>query len=180
MPLESGPPTIEIAMAKPEDAAAIQDVQYRAWLATYPNKEHGITAGAIEDRYKDRQQRLQKKQEEIKNLPPNIKVLVAKDRQKVIGFIRVSKGENRNQLQTLYVLPDYQGKGVGGSLWEEIKSFLEREKATFVHVATYNENAVTFYEKMGFVDTGKRFTNDRMFKSGLPIPEMELERKADI
>jgi hypothetical protein len=47
-------PTFEVSRATPEDVASIQDVLYRVWLTTYPNKALGITVADIEEMYKDR------------------------------------------------------------------------------------------------------------------------------
>jgi len=44
-------PTIEVSRATPEVAASIQDVLYRVWLKTYPNKALGITVADIEEMY---------------------------------------------------------------------------------------------------------------------------------
>jgi hypothetical protein len=44
-----------------------------------------------------------------------------------------------------------------------------------VEVATYNSNAIAFYKKLGFIETGRRFTNEKTrMKSGSIIPEMEM------
>jgi hypothetical protein len=48
-----------------------------------------------------------------------------------------------------------------------------------VEVATYNTNAIKFYERLGFVDTGKRISDPKlMMKSGAIIPVMEMRREA--
>jgi ribosomal protein S18 acetylase RimI-like enzyme len=48
-----------------------------------------------------------------------------------------------------------------------------------VEVATYNANAIRFYEGLGFVDTGKRMSDPKFtMKSGAIIPEMEMRREA--
>jgi ribosomal protein S18 acetylase RimI-like enzyme len=76
----------------------------------------------------------------------------------------------------IYVLPEYQGKGIGKLLWNELSKYLDINKETFVEVATYNENAIKFYEKLGFVDTNKRFTDERFrMRSGGIIPQMEMK-----
>jgi ribosomal protein S18 acetylase RimI-like enzyme len=86
------------------------------------------------------------------------------------------RNKNDNKLRTIYVLPEFQGKGIGKMLWEEAKKFSDSTKDTIVEVATYNINTIEFYKKLGFVDTGKRM-NDigwRMREIGASIPEMEM------
>ena len=64
---------------------------------------------------------------------------------------------------------------MGTMLWNEVKKFLDPRKETIVTVAEYTEQAIGFYKKLGFVDTGKRtFLESERFKSGSLIPEMEM------
>ena len=84
--------------------------------------------------------------------------------------------EEKNQLQMIYVLPEYQGKGIGKLLWNEVKKYLDKTKETYVELVTYNENAIKFYQKLGVVDTGKRFLEERFrMKSGNILPQMEMK-----
>lgn len=173
---------IKISGAVPEDSEGINTVLYEAWLATYPNEEIGITVDDVEESYKDRlsPERIEKGKERLRNIPENERRLVAKIDGKVVGVSRVIKEEEYNKLQTLYVLPEYQGKGVGTALWEEGKKFFDPEKDTLLEVATYNENAINFYKRLGFEDTGKRITDERFrMKSGNIVPELEMRLKGD-
>ncbi|HEY4486320.1 MAG TPA: GNAT family N-acetyltransferase [Candidatus Paceibacterota bacterium] len=172
---------IKITPAKPEDARAIREVQFKTWLATYPNAEVGITVEDIEDRYKDSfsDESIRQREDQIKNAPTHQRTFVAKEEEKVVGFCIVVKYEDKNQLMAIYILPEYQQKGIGGLLWQEAQKFFDKEKPTIVQVATYNVGAINFYKKLGFKDTGKRFADERFkMKSGAIIPEMEMEIKA--
>ena len=174
-------PKIEIVAATAQDAEGIQEVFYRTWLATYPNEEVGITVEDIEDRFKDRQseEKLTKRRKEILNPTDGI-MLIAKENNEIIGLCRIGKRGDNNQLQAIYVLPEYQGRGIGKLLWSEAQKFLDSKKDTIVQVATYNENAIDFYGKLGFQDTKKRFSDEKFtMKSGAIIPEMEMIKKAD-
>lgn len=181
MPASKERLSLEISGAVPEDSEGINTVLYEAWLATYPNEEAGITADDIEDSYKDRlsPERIEKGKERLRNIPENERRLVAKADGRVIGVSRVIREEGYNKLQTLYVLPGYQSRGVGTALWNEGKRFLDPAKDTLLEVATYNENAISFYRKLGFEDTGKRITDERFrMKSGNIVPEMEMRLRA--
>ncbi|MFA6253902.1 MAG: GNAT family N-acetyltransferase [Candidatus Paceibacterota bacterium] len=168
---------IEISQAKPEDAAGAQQVFYKTWLDTYPNEECGITAADIEDRFKDRitDEGIAKMADKIANPEPNSLFLLAKDGNKIVGVCRALKNEEKNQLTAIYVLPEYQGRGVGQMFWQKVKKFFDPNKKITVEVATYNQKGISFYQQLGFVDTGRRFSpeNTRM-KSGSLIPEMEM------
>ena len=168
---------LEIRDASPDDAEAINTVLYEAWLATYPNEEAGVTIEDIEDSYKDRfsDERLKKSRERLTNLPENERRLVAVSGDRVIGVARVIREEGNGKLQTLYVLPEYQGKGVGTALWEEGKRFFDPGQDIYLEVADYNENAINFYKRLGFTETGKRIVDERFrMKSGSIVPEIEM------
>lgn len=171
---------MSIVITKPSviDAEGIQDVYYKTWLDTYPNDGLGITKEAIEESFKNRlsESVLQQRRERIKNPRENEFSLVAKDGDKVVGVCRVEKHTDYNQLTTIYVLPEYQGKGIGKMLWNEAKNFFDAKKDIIVNVATYNAKTIAFYTKLGFVDTGKRFTEEHL-KSGVNFPEMEMRLK---
>jgi ribosomal protein S18 acetylase RimI-like enzyme len=75
-------------------------------------------------------------------------------------------------------LPEFQGKGVGYSLWERVKEFFDPAKDIYLELATYNDKAKAFYERLGFVDTGRRMTYEwTKMKSGGNIPQMEMKLK---
>jgi ribosomal protein S18 acetylase RimI-like enzyme len=168
---------IQITDATASDVEGIQAVFDETWLSTYPNEEAGITREDILDIRKGSldPERLQKRREHFANPPANQKFVVAKEGGKVIGLCSLLRLEKCNKLSTIYILPQYQGKGIGRRLREAVVPFLDQEKDTTVSVAIYNKNAIAFYEKLGFVDTGKRFSDEKFrMKSGNLIPEMEL------
>ena len=171
---------ITIAKAQVDDVREIQTVFYRTWLVTYPNEEVGITVEDIEERFRERltEKGIEKRKKIfLKNASQNEFFLVAREEGIMVGACGVGIKEEYNQLQAIYVLPEHQRKGVGRMFWDEILPLFDPEKKVIVRVATYNEKAIVFYTKLGFVDTGKRFESEyKMPISGVCIPEMEMER----
>lgn len=169
---------ITIQRPLPKDVLGIQKVFYETWLATYQNKEVGVTEEDIEEKFKNRfsQEAIQKRTDEILNITGQQLFLVAKDGDGVIGLCQAEKRESDNRLWATYVLPSCQRKGVGMMFWEELKKFFGDKNDTIVHVAFYNVQAINFYKKLGFIETGKSFTEERykMPISGTIIPEIEL------
>ncbi len=170
-----------IRLALPDDAKNIQKVFYKTWLETYPNKDLGITREDVEEIYKDRhdENKIKTFKDKILNMPNNSKLLVAEHEDNLIGVCRIFLRDDFNQLQSIYILPEYQGKGVGRMFWSECLKYFDKNKKIIVHVATYNTQAINFYKKLGFTDTGKRFEEERhrMPISKVLIPEMEMELK---
>ncbi len=168
---------VKIEEAKPSDAFAIKEVAYYSWLATYPNEECGVTTDDIKDRLKDAlsEEKVKKKAEQIGD-PAEGRYIVARLGENVIGFCHVRTYPDKNHVHAFYVLPEHVGKGIGMALWLKAETFLNQRKRTTVELATYNENAFRFYRKIGFVDTGRRFVDERIkMKSGAVIPELEME-----
>lgn len=171
---------IQVAVATPDDVEGMQEIFYRGWLATYPNTEHGITVDDVEDRFKDRysDERLAKRRNHIASPPPGETTLVAKLERQVVGLCQVVKHADRNQIEAIYVLPEYHGRGIGTALWWEAQRYVDLLRPIFVEVAIYNAQAIAFYKKLGFEDTGKRMVDPRFtLKSGSVIPEMEMRRE---
>ena len=173
---------ITISQAEPNDARGMQEVFYKTWLATYPNKDIGVTVEDIEDRFKDvfTEEQLEKKREQLRNPKEGVTTLLAKDGDTIVGLSIVLVAEN-NKLQALYVLPEFQGKGIGSQLWHEAQKAFDITKDTIVEVATYNTKAIRFYETLGFVDTGEKWLDEKfIMKSGTQIPEMRMILKKKI
>jgi ribosomal protein S18 acetylase RimI-like enzyme len=149
------------------------------WLATYPNESIGIT---IDDINIFTQALLSK--EKIAFLARNLDERtaeagtyqrVAMKQGKIVGEIYGKENEDFVQLHSLYVLPEEQGQGIGRMLMKEFLEWANHDKRIQLLVAEYNLQAIRFYESQGFVDTGKRFTEERFrFKSGSILPLMEM------
>ena len=169
-----------VEMAKPEDAEELQLVFYKTWLETYPNEEYAITRHDVEQRFAERLTKggVMNFADQIKNPKPNTLFLVAKKQGKVVGVCRIRKDREENELGAIYVLPEFQRQGVGDKLWQEAQKFFDKGRDIVVKVATYNDKAINFYKKLGFVDTGKRSSDEsHRFSSGAIIPEMEMVQK---
>ncbi len=179
--MESVEGKAKIFPAGPHDAEGITNVLYQAWLQAYPDEETGITRDDIEYSYKEAftEERMREKRERLSKPLDNLKGIVARVGDTVVGVATMKRNADNNQLQTIYILPEFQGKGIGRLLWDSLKDFRDPKKDTIVHVATYNKKAIGFYKKLGFADTGKRWSDEKWrMKSGNIIPEMEMVIKA--
>lgn len=84
---------------------------------------------------------------------PDNQTIVAKDKNRIIGFIQLKVNKQKATISHLYILPDYKGNSVGTQLFNLIK-----EQAVQLNVAKLmiesTLNALTYYERLGFVNNG--------------------------
>jgi len=173
---------ISIVRATPDDVGGIDEVQYQAWLATYPNDEFRVTAEDIEARFRSRRTpaMVAKRRALLASPQPGEMRLVAKDGNRVIGYCTVINNTEKNQLQALYITPECQGKGVGTALWQEGRKHLDPQRDIELWAAVYNTKAIGFYRHLGFEETGQRDLDHQLtMKNGAIIPELQMIRKAE-
>jgi ribosomal protein S18 acetylase RimI-like enzyme len=178
-----------IREARAEDAEEMVRLRYETWLATYPNKRHGITRADIEHEFADKltEEGLAEVANDLEKLEMRRMVLVGLDlgTGKMVAMCRALKSMRRgepNKLCALYVIPDYQSCGVGRAMWNYISiKHLDPSACTLTYVAQYNTRAIKFYtKKLGFVRTDSPTLRDPRWKmqSGNIIPDIELCLKA--
>jgi ribosomal protein S18 acetylase RimI-like enzyme len=80
---------------------------------------------------------------------------------KSVGCISIEDGPEKVFVAELVILPEFQGRGIGGELMRaEIKRGRQMGKPVCLQVLNKNEKARAFYEHLGFVVDG---TTDRHF-----------------
>lgn len=84
--------------------------------------------------------------------------LVAMDGDKLVGYVGSQSVLGWSDMMNLAVLPDYRRQGVGEGLVKELIEKLQEQKNTCLtlEVRSSNAPAIGLYEKMGFVQVGKR------------------------
>jgi ribosomal protein S18 acetylase RimI-like enzyme len=173
-----------ISTATESDADGVYNVRKNTWIATYPSEEFEITREDIISLFTE-----EKKAAEIaryKDIYAKIEsgevtdrhVWVAKVDENVVGFAMFKKEESNNRLKAIYILPEFQGYGIGKALFQSGLEWLKSKLPLLVNVAKYNLNAISYYEKMGF-EYVKEIENDPagQLPNGKVIPEIEMIRK---
>lgn len=144
------------------------------WLATYPNEKYNITKEDILMKDWDSEERLLKWKNIISENGKNgIYNFAAKKADKLVGFCQVVKGKDYNELKIIYVLPDYQGRGIGKMLLSKALTLLDLDKDTIVEVVEYNKSAIGFYKKLGFVEFEKG--NGHEVPNGKKMPTIKMK-----
>ncbi len=137
-----------IRNALPEDLEGKAYVHYHAWNETY--------TGLIAQEYLDFRS-LERTLASAKAHPEN--TLVALMDHRVVGFASYNKCRDfdcpdAGEISAIYVLRDYQGQGIGKRLLLECERRLEGHQEVVIWVLRENQNAIDFYEHLGFVQDG--------------------------
>lgn len=166
---------IKIGRAAPSDAQGIQSITKEASKGMYklcgwseqeignhfPPEKTEKTVGGLE--------------KSIANFTDNNILFVAKGDDRVVGCCFAEKHEDKNTIEALYVLPEFQGTGLAKELFDKSYDLLDKNKDTYLDVFSLNSRGIGFYKKQGFSPTGKK-TFDERFKGGdgqlLEITEM--------
>ena len=143
----------EFVPAKASDAATISALRQRIWDTTY----RGIYPDAVIDDFDyDRHQ-----QRDLKKISdPSFTVYLIRDGGEDIGYFVFQDTGTGVWLHSLYVLREYQHRGIGKQAFSILKDYcMEKGISRFAcSCSPHNENAMRFYQRMGGVvintDTG--------------------------
>lgn len=150
------------------DAVEVNELMFQSSVGMY--QLQGYELYEVEHKFKNRNtaEGIKKTENIIESLSANEKYIVAVAENKIIGLSYAEKEAGQNILRALYVLPDFQQKGVGKLLWQNISEWLGKGRV-YLNVLDSNSKALKFYESLGFVPTGNVST-----KPGL-TPDSELK-----
>ncbi len=158
---------VDLRMATLEDAEAIARIHVETWRSSYAGMlPHDLLVGMSLERQAAMWQRM---------LRGGETVIVADDpRYGVIGFgsygpNRAARSDFTGEVYTLYLLPDFQGLGIGQGLLRALFGALAREghETALIWVVANNPSRF-FYKAMGGRPAARRDTN----MGGQTVPEV--------
>jgi ribosomal protein S18 acetylase RimI-like enzyme len=165
---------LSIEIATPADAAAMAHIQKEGWLTTYPNVEYGITTSDILTKDFDSSARIQQRLKWLHEEGETTFSWVARLNSRVVGYCSVEKKEAANKIAALYVLPGFQGRGIGSRLLWQALGWLGGHKNITLGVVSYNQRAINFYQKFGF-EMGEPVRHEvPVMRNGKDLPELEM------
>ncbi|OIB55645.1 GNAT family N-acetyltransferase [Natrialba sp. SSL1] len=138
-----------IRPATADDREAIREVARDTWHDTYNELESDIIDETVDDWYAD---------DELERAlsKPGTAVLVAETDDGVVGFTHGVVQEDEGNVLRMYVHPDHQREGIGTALHERLRDDLadfNMNRMRAIDLAS-NEGGRTFYEELGFEETG--------------------------
>jgi ribosomal protein S18 acetylase RimI-like enzyme len=167
--------SVQIRKALPDDAEGMLRVQQITWLATYPNKDEGITKEDVKAKLDEMAfGAIERRRKHIKEENSSMFYLIAAIHNQIIGMLMGTKSDNKNKLAALYIIPEYQGMGIGSQLMGKVLGWFDSDKKTVLEVAAYNSKAIAFYRKFGFIENGPTTSGVAKLPSGKIIPEIEM------
>ncbi len=160
------------------DALELAKMHNQSWIETYPNEEFGISKKYIEDRVSGRlsAEGIERRVAAIESSSSNGTYFLrtAHDESgRIVGFIDGNLKDDGYWLDGLYTLESTYGTGLGKLLWEAYLPWTKNNDITLT-VATYNQRAIKFYEKLGF---NKIIGSEGTF-GDTPIPIINMIRKS--
>jgi len=159
--------TAHTRRAKPEDADAISRVHAASWKNAYS----GLVPYAALARMINRRDVAWW----ANAIRKSTLVLVIEMDKEVVGYAtlgpnRVSTFPHEGEIYEIYLLPEYQGVGLGAKLFADAKMELKRRsyKGTVVWVLSDNDPAINFYNNAGgraIANGSEHFDNKRLSKT---------------
>lgn len=142
-------------------------VHCTAWQEAY--------RGIVCDRYLD-SMTVEATTARARKFPEN--TLVAKDKEKVVGFVVYGPSRDEDltdagEVIAIYVLSEYYGKKIGYRLMNEAFARLGEYNTIFVWVLEENERAIRFYRKYGFEFDGCK----KQWNLGTPLSIVRMIKK---
>ena len=104
---------------------------------------------------------------------------VAQYHDKIIGWAACAPRDN--EIIALYILPEFQGKGLGTKLYGLMLNQLNRSQNIIIYAVVGNQYAVRFYQKQGFQIIASPSEAEILVglkKNQLPLLTMCLPRKS--
>lgn len=172
-------PAFSIEAPQLGDEASIGPMHIKAWKESYLNEGLGVTEEWIDEQIGHFATDLEHRRNTIAEAlehPDKVLYRVVKNANgEIVGFMHGTKGEEFNELEGIYILNEAKKTGTGGRLMTEFLEWGDKEKPCHLGVFSFNEDALGFYKRYGFVQNDKP---EGLHRDKMPF--IEMERPAEI
>lgn len=147
--------TISIRLAKKRDLKEYTNLHQRTYQEAYANEKIGLTKECFSKELLS-SPNMQKYLKSNLILTSKQKTWLAFSRSKMIGSITcIDKGEEC-ELRGFYVVPEYQGQGMGKQLFAKVLNFA-KGKDIILDIYAHSVKTINIYKKWGFkIDRKKK------------------------
>ncbi|MFT4413297.1 GNAT family N-acetyltransferase [Fredinandcohnia humi] len=149
---------IDIKQCNLEDLLILQEISYETFNETFKDQNSPENMNA----YLERAFNLKQLEKELSNLSSQFYFVYFNN--EVAGYLKVNTNDAQSEkmgdasleIERIYIKRKYQKHGIGKYLVNKaLEIAMERnKKKIWLGVWEKNENAIDFYKKMGFVQTG--------------------------
>lgn len=170
---------IEFRRAAPEDWEIIQSMAYAIWPVTYG---HVLPSGQLEYMLE-----LIYREESIKQqMDRQHQFIIGHQSGEPLGFASFEeqyKTTTNLMVHKLYILPSYQGKGIGKEFLNYITMLASQSAHDTVMLKVFNknQNAIRFYQHQGFHSIGEEVTElgrGYMVLDVVMIKEIQMDKNS--
>lgn len=168
---------IEIRNTTAADILKLRAMHGQSWRDTYPSPEHGVSQEWVEERTAGwmTPEGIAKSEEHFKEVfgqPNHLHQIAVDSDGEIVGTVHMSKGEQGQHLEALYIDKRYFGTGLAQRLMEKALAWSDKTQKIHLQVATYNERAKAFYHKYNFKE---KPGSETYFAETIPVITMERE-----
>ena len=157
---------VEIHKAKPSEVKEIKKVLSDTWKDTYKEIYSPESIAIFTSEWHSPENLLAQMNDS------NFYFAVAKVGNKIVGLTTVRKLTDRAVfMYRLYIIPEYQRKGVGSKLMESALETFPKTKTIRLEVEEKNEKGISFYKKQGFREIGRKI--EKVLDERMPVIKME-------
>lgn len=153
------PPKIQLLRLNPSHLDELVLISRETFIDAFASQNDPIHFQQYTDRAFASEQILS----ELEN--PNSEFYFLKNNDTTVGYIKINTGAAQNEyqedvgmeLERIYVLPAYQGKGLGKLVLDEVIDIAIAKAKSYVWLGVWDQNtrAIDFYERHGFERVGE-------------------------
>lgn len=150
--------TVEIKKCSLDDIQKLQEISIETFNDTFKDQNSPDNMKA----YLDRAFNSKQLEKELSHISSEFYFILYNE--ELAGYVKVNindaqseeMGDDSLEIERIYIRQKFQGKGLGKQLFNKALQIAtsQNKKMVWLGVWEKNENAIAFYKKMGFVQTG--------------------------